>query len=249
MSMTAEFVQVSAGQLTGLVEDPESIESWFAPDAAPPQPMGRKLSEAQRQRVIEQGPQMFETVLARLDPKTRELLSTRLEKLGLDAAGLKKREAGEALLNLMMSRAGQLAGGSGGTSGRGASPSRGARLSIDKSWHGIHYLLCGAPEPGSSLISQVVLGGTDVGDDFSGYGSARYFAVNETAAIASALNRANLEAEMVGRYDPAQMTKAGIYPNAWSAGDLQWLMDEFRQLRDFYTSASAGDLAVVTCLI
>ena len=251
MSMMAQFVQVSAAQLAGLVEDPESIEELFGSDAVPPQAMGNlvKLSEAQRQRIIEQGPQLLESALARLDPKMREMLGAPLEKLGLDAAGLKKREAGEALLKLMMARAGQRAGGGGGAGGQAAAASRGASLSIDKSWHGIHYLLCGAAEPHSALISKVIMGGTEVGDDFSGYGSARYFDVNETAAISSELSRGNLEAEMTARYDPAQMTRLGIYPNGWSGPDAQWLMDEFRNLRSFYADASAKGLAMVTCLV
>ena len=248
MSMMAEFVQVSAGQLAGLVEDPENIESLFAPDAAPSQAIGNllKLAEAQRQRIVEQGPQMLESTLARLDPKMRELLGARLEKLGLDAAGLKKREAGESLLKLMMARAGQRACGA---AGQGASGSRGASISIDKSWHGIHYLLCGATEPDSTLISKAILGGTELGDDFSGYGPARYFAVNETVAISSELNRGNLEAEMTRRFDPAQMTKLGIYPNGWSGPDAQWLIREFRNLRAFYADAATKGFAMVTCLV
>ncbi len=251
MSMIAQFVQVSPDHLAQLVEDPESIEELFATDAVPPQAMGNllKLAEAQRQRIIEQGPQMLESTLARLDPKMRELLGARLEKLGLDAAGLKKREAGEALLKLMMARAGQRAGGSGGTGGQSAAVSRGASLSIDKSWHGIHYLLCGAAEPTSARLSQVILGGTELGDDFSGYGPARYFAVKETAAISAELNRGNLEAEMTRRFDPAQMTKLGIYPNGWSGPDAQWLVREFRNLRAFYADAATKGFAMVTCLV
>ena len=251
MSMIAHFVQVSATQLAELVEDPESIEELFASDAVPPQAMGNllKLAEAQRQRIIEQGPQMLESTLARLDPKMREVLGDRLEKLGLDAAGLKKREAGEALLKLMMARAGQRVGGGGAAAGQASSSSRSASISIDKSWHGIHYLLCGAVEPTSTLISKTIMGGTEVGDDFSGYGSARYFAVKETAAISAELNRGNLEAEMTRRFDPAQMTKLGIYPNGWSGPDAQWLMREFRNLRAFYADATANGFAIVTCIV
>jgi len=126
---------------------------------------------------------------------------------------------------------------------------QGAALSIDKSWHGIHYLLCGAVEPTSTLVSKTIMGGTEVGDDFSGYGPARYFAVKETAAISAELNRGNLEAEMTRRFDPAQMTKLGIYPNGWSGPDAQWLLREFRNLRAFYADASAKGFAMVTCLV
>jgi hypothetical protein len=132
-------------------------------------------------------------------------------------------------------------GGSAQASGKGAS------LSIDKAWHGVHYLLCGKVEPGSDLASQAVMGGTEVGDDL-GYGPARYFEADEVANIARELSRPNLEAEMTARWNPAQMATLEIYPGQFDAADKQWLMDAFRQLRQFYVDASAAKLAVVTCL-
>lgn len=248
MSMMAQFVQISAAKLAELVEDPDGIEELFSGDA-PVAAMERliNLSEAQRQRIVEQGPQMLENTLARLDPRMREALGERLGQLGLDPSGLAKRAQGEALLKLMMARAGG-GGGSRRAAGQGASRSGGASISIDKSWHGIHYLLCGAAEPTTALISKAILGGTEIGDDFSGYGEARYFTVSETGAMSSELNRSTLEAEMTRRYDPAQMTGLGIYPNGWSGPDLQWLLREFHNLRAFYADATIKGLAIVTCL-
>jgi len=134
-------------------------------------------------------------------------------------------------------------------SGAADATGQGAAISIDKSWHGIHYLLCAATQPTTTLISQAIMGGTEMGDDFSGYGPARYFAAAETAKMSSELNRKNLEAEMTARFNPAQMTKVGIYPNQWAGPDVQWLMREFRHVRDLYASASAAGFAVVTCLM
>jgi hypothetical protein len=124
---------------------------------------------------------------------------------------------------------------------------KGAGLSIDKAWHGVHYLLCGKVEPGSDLASQAVMGGTEVGEDL-GYGPARYFDGAKVAAIALELSRPNLEAEMTARWDPAQMATLGIYPGQFLAEDKQWLMDAFQKLRQFYVDASAAKLAVVACL-
>jgi hypothetical protein len=53
---------------------------------------------------------------------------------------------------------------------------------------------------------------------------------------------------MIGRFDPVKMTTLGIYPGGWKAGDVDWLMEEFRRLRQFYADASAGNLAVVANL-
>ena len=91
------------------------------------------------------------------------------------------------------------------------------------------------------------MGGTEVGEDL-GYGPARYFDAGEVANLASELSRPNLEAEMTARWDPAQMATLGIYPGKFDAADQQWLMDAFRQLRQFFVDASAAKLAVVTCL-
>lgn len=249
MSMIGQFVQVSPHRLAGLIDDPAGAEELFAvlPPASnvPAGAMERfaNLAESQRKQFIEQGPKMFEETLARMDPRMREEMSKRFARLGLDTAGLGKGEGGEALLKLMAARAGQAARSGGNSSGQGAS------LSIDKAWHGIHYLLCGAAEPTTTLISNAIIGGTELGDDFAGYGPARYFAADETAAMATELNRRTLEGEMTARYNPAQMTKLGIYPNGWSGPDAQWLMREFRRVRDFYADASAKGFAIVTCLV
>jgi hypothetical protein len=258
MSMNGQFVQVAPGQLARLLDDPDEIEGLFMtlPPASniPAGAMERlaNLAEAQRKQFIERGPKMLEEMLARMDPRMRDEMSKRFSRLGLDTGGLGKGEGGEALLKLMAARAKSASGGGGGASGQGASQSpnaAGASLSIEKAWHGIHFLLCGAAEPTTTLISNAIMGGHEIGDDFSGYGPARYFAADETAAMATELNRRTLESEMTARYNPAQMTTLGIYPNGWSGPDAQWLMREFRRVRDFYADASAKGFAIVTCLV
>jgi uncharacterized protein DUF1877 len=112
----------------------------------------------------------------------------------------------------------------------------------------VHYLLCGAAEPDSTILGQAVMGGTDIGDDF-GYGEARYFTANQVAETARELRRANLEAEIKARFDPARMSSAGIYPGGWEVTGGEWLMDEFRRLRDFYANASEHGFAVLTCIL
>ena len=48
----------------------------------------------------------------------------------------------------------------------------GAVLEIDKAWQGVHCVLCGEVEPGPSFLSEVVLGGTEVGEHVS-FGAAK----------------------------------------------------------------------------
>ena len=138
--------------------------------------------------------------------------------------------------------------------GRGAlqAPRKGARavLSLDKAWHGVHYVLCGEVEAGGALLSQIVLGGKELGDDegFSGYGPPRYFTPAQVADLSRALGRPELEPEAAGRFDAGRMSELGIYPG-WQAGDLEWVMGSFRRLRDFYSNAAGQRRAIVTCLV
>jgi hypothetical protein len=138
---------------------------------------------------------------------------------------------------------------------RRANPTGGKRevLSLDKAWHGVHYLLSGAAEPGPELRSQAVLGGVELGDDpegFSGYGPPRYFRAAQVQKLSEELSRPEAEAEAAGRFDAAKMSQFRIYPG-WRAGeqDKEWLMDAFRRLRDFYSSAAAQGRAIITCLV
>ncbi len=250
MSMMGRFVQVSPDRLKQIIDDPSDVEELFASDqAAQAMP---KLMGALTEKLKGRAPQMLAASMASMPPELRDRLAQSMKNIGIDPDALARGEGGDDLAKLMAERMQKLglahlpgqppaSGGSAQASGKSAS------LSIDKAWHGVHYLLCGKIEPGSDLASQAVMGGTEIGDDL-GYGPARYFDAAEVANLASELSRPNLEAEMIARWDPAQMATLGIYPGQFDAADQQWLMDAFRQLRQFYVDASAAKLAIVTCL-
>ncbi len=257
MSMIAKFVQVQPGRLAELLEDPDSVELLFENGAPIAASLGvfMKMSETVRERVQRLGPQMLAGTLERMDPQTREALSKRLESMGVDPAALAKGEGGEALFKAMEQRREALSklmeqrsamahrfAAAGGTK-------RSNVISLDKAWHGVHYLLCGKAEPGTSLLSQAVMGGTEIGDDFSGYGPARYFDAAGATRIAAELTRANLESELSARFDAAEMTRLGIYPGGWSQSGSGWLMEAYRALRDFYSGAASQSAAVVTAIV
>ncbi len=127
---------------------------------------------------------------------------------------------------------------------------KGRTLSLEKAWHGLHFLLCGEAEPGSAVLSQVILGGEELGDDFSGYGEARYFSVEKVAEAARELSRPELEAEMKARYDPERMSKLGLYPSGvWKREGPEWLLEAFAPFRSFFAEAAAQGLAIVTCIV
>lgn len=248
MSMMGRFVQLSPDRLKQILDDPSAVEELFAGEQAAkamPKLMGALTGLQGR------APKMLAASMATMPPEIRERLAQSLKNLGMDPDALARGEGGDDLAKLMAQRMqalglrlpGQPPASSGGAQASG----KGASISLDKAWHGVHYLLCGKAEPGTDLASQAVMGGTEIGDDL-GYGPARYFDVGEVASIARELSRPTLEAEMTARWDPDKMTALGIYPAGFEPDDDQWLMDAFRKLRQFYVDASAANLAVMTCI-
>ena len=257
MSMIAKFVEVAPDQLAELIEEPDGVTELFAEPlviGTPRTAAGTAARARMNEEAARRAPQLLTDMLARMNPSIRGALETNLKVMGISVADLQAGKGGDALLKLMTQRAGglhDLLGGSGGKSaGRG--PSGGAAaamLSLDKAWHGVHYLLTGLAEPDSAPLSQVIMGGIEIGDDDMGYGPARYFDPAGVATAATELGATTLEAQMQGRFDPARMTTLGIYPGGWTSTGLAWLMDEYRNLRDFFAAASQHHAAVITCLV
>jgi len=244
MSMIARFVQVKPALLKTLLDDPASVESIFEDESAGAAPAA--AMENMRKLLASRPPALLAGGRPGMDPKMREALTERLERLSMNLEALKSGKGGDELVNLLMSRLGErqppAAAGS-------APQAKGADISLDKGWHGVHCLLCGAAEPNSTVLGQAVMGGTEIGEDFGGYGEARYFTPEQVAETARELGRAALETEMKARVDPARMLSAGIYPGGWDVTGADWLLEEFRKLRDFYADANATGFAVLTCIL
>ena len=237
--MLAAYVQVTASELADLGDDPASIPALFAPDMSMAPFLG--AAEQVRERMQQSAPRLFSQALATLDPSVRDRLAWRLgiepDELGTDAAG-------DALLRLM--------GGEGLRSddaARRAADDDRPSLSLDKAWHGVSYLLADGYEPAAGPPGNAVLGGTEIGDDDHGYGRARFFVPAEVEEIAESLARPGLEAELRGRYRPEEMTELGVYPGGWDDEALDWLLNAFRDLREFFREAAAQHAAVLTCLV
>ena len=244
MSMNAMFVQVDAADLSRLQADPSLAEALFE-DESTVSPAGPTklagLTKTMQDRVRVAGPQFLADALSRLDPSIRQKLE---QRLGHTTSALAAGAGGDAILKMMEERRNRSAGPA-------SSAGMHAVLSLDKAWHGVHYVLCGEVEPGDALLSQPVLGGVALGDDdegFSGYGPPRYFIATQVVELAKALSRPELEAEASARFDAVRMSQLSIYPG-WQASDAAWVMDSFRRLRDFYSDAASKGRAIVTCLV
>ena len=232
MSMMARFVAITPDQLAAIKDNPEMVEGMFAPDAGLIFEKPLDLIE----RLRRHAPQLVDSALERLPPEVRAQLQ---QRLGLGANGLPNSGAlGPELSRLAQQTAAP----------RRAPPAPpGHSISIDKAWHGLHYLLCGAPEPVAGPLGQAVFGGTDIGED-QGYGPARYFTPTQVAEIAGVLQSPGVEPQLHARFDAEAMTQLGIYPGVWATDDRDWLIEAFRTVRDFYIAASQAKQAVVTVI-
>ncbi|WP_053367936.1 YfbM family protein [Bacillus sp. FJAT-27245] len=112
-------------------------------------------------------------------------------------------------------------------------------LDIDKSWHGIYYLLSGVAdldEPADGHIGRAVLGGNELAEDL------RYFEPDEVAAIYNDLKSISPE-EFASRYDAEKLSEKGIYPmyKKWTEDDKEYLVDNYDFLLRYYETAAKNN--------
>jgi uncharacterized protein DUF1877 len=122
-------------------------------------------------------------------------------------------------------------------------------LDIDKSWHAIHFLLSGDAWDGEYPLSDVILGGSEMSDEDLGFGPARYLNPQEVQEMADALASVS-EERLLRNFSPEAFAAAHIYPEGWLGTDeeRQYIVTNFRKLKEFVTSAARADDAVVLWL-
>jgi hypothetical protein len=124
-----------------------------------------------------------------------------------------------------------------------------AACSLEKAWHGLHYLLTGGAWDAPQPLGFIVAGGTEIEDSDSGYGPARSFTPQDTRAIGAALGTIS-DQQLWSRFNAEEMMGEGVYPTIWDEPEDD-LRDEytmyFNQLKQFVAEAAArGDGLVVT---
>jgi Domain of unknown function (DUF1877) len=122
-------------------------------------------------------------------------------------------------------------------------------LDLDKSWHGIHYLLTGTAWQIGEGAGAAILGGDEIGQD-GGYGPARLLDPDTVRAIATALDALDVET-LRARFDPEAMAAADIYPNIWANGTEEfdgYLAPNFIELCRFYHAAAVNGQAVLLAI-
>jgi hypothetical protein len=128
-------------------------------------------------------------------------------------------------------------------------PGDDALLDLDKTWHGIHFLLTGEAWSGAPPLDFIVSGGREVGDEEDvGYGPARAFSSAQVAQVAAALDPITPET-LRERFDGERMMRAEIYPEIWDrdpADDdtLGYLVEYFELLKPFIADAARRGLGM-----
>jgi hypothetical protein len=109
-------------------------------------------------------------------------------------------------------------------------------IDLDKSWHGIHYLLTGTVWEGEPPLNFLIQGGREVGDEEVGLAPPRVLTAAETREVAEALAAVSDE-ELRARFNPGEMMRLEIYPEIWDRDPgeddtLGYLMEYLAQLRN-----------------
>lgn len=124
---------------------------------------------------------------------------------------------------------------------------------VDKSWEGLFFLLTGkslATSDEASTPLQWTLTAPQFidPDQDMGYGPAVYTTIEQTKEVHNALNKITVD-ELRNKFDGKLMMKLEIYPGGWDDDEsLEYLIENFNSVKDFYSKAAADNQAVIIFL-
>jgi Domain of unknown function (DUF1877) len=123
-------------------------------------------------------------------------------------------------------------------------------LSLEKSWHGLHFVLTGTAWEGDPPLNLLVVGGVPIGDEDVGYGPARVLDPTGVTALHEALT-GFLDADFNRNFDLSALLQADIYPNIWDE-PLETLQQEygdyFREMKAHVQRASEAGQAILVAV-
>jgi Domain of unknown function (DUF1877) len=119
-------------------------------------------------------------------------------------------------------------------------------LSLEKSWHVLHYLLTGKAEEAPPPLGNAILGGQQIGEDL-GYGPARFLTPQAVREVATALNAISKD-DLRKRFDLKAMMAAKIYP-VRDQSELRLAQDYFALVSRYYAEAAAAGNAMLLWVV
>lgn len=124
-------------------------------------------------------------------------------------------------------------------------------LDIDKSWEAIFYLLTGYPvaeiDNVNTPLSWILFSGQVIDEEQNmGYGPAQYITSEQVKQLNIELKKFTRK-YLQQKYDGKKMNEAGIYPQIWDEEEsLEYALDNFELLKEFYQTAERENKAVIT---
>ncbi|MBN1241874.1 MAG: YfbM family protein [Spirochaetales bacterium] len=121
-------------------------------------------------------------------------------------------------------------------------------LDADKSWHGIHYLLCGSAWEGEGALAKLAFGGDKVGEEDWGYGPVRVLTPDDVVSIRAALETVDFSS-LRGRFEKEVLGNREILPGFDDASDFDYLEYHFDRIRAWFgksAESGAGMLAWIS---
>jgi hypothetical protein len=101
----------------------------------------------------------------------------------------------------------------------------GGGVSLEKSWHGLHFALTGSVWGGDPPLNFLAGGGDPVGTEDVGCGPARLLLPDQVERLDSALCGVSDE-DFARGFDLAEMEREGVYPQIWDE-PLEDLLQEY----------------------
>lgn len=126
----------------------------------------------------------------------------------------------------------------------GADPAR--KVSLEKAWHGLHFLLTGGASGGTGPEAVLLAGGEPVGKD-RGYGAARLLRPEAVDTLSTTLSAIS-DDQLWGRFDASRMTTEYIYPFIWDedeAGLREEYLGYYHALKQIVDRASQANEGLV----
>jgi len=118
-------------------------------------------------------------------------------------------------------------------------------VSLEKAWHGLHFLLTGTAMEGEQPLNFLLLGGEPIGADES----TRRLSPEAVREVQLALSSISDE-QLWNRFDSELMTSEGIYPEIWDEPEedlkQEYLMYFHELKRLIAEAATAGNAVLIS---
>lgn len=123
-------------------------------------------------------------------------------------------------------------------------------VSLEKSWHALHFVLTGTANEGDEPLNFILLGGTPVGDEDVGYGPARLLSPQFVSQLNAVLTPITADV-FDDRFDLAAIDAADIYPQIWDE-PREELLDEFAsyfsEMKEIVARAAQSNAAMLVTI-